>query len=57
MNGYGGHTFKWVNENGDVVWVKYHFKTDSKIKNMDPKMLRELLELIQISIEKNFTKG
>ncbi|MHB8361665.1 MAG: catalase [Thermoplasmataceae archaeon] len=36
MNGYSGHTFKWVNEKGDAVWVKYHFKTDSKIKNMDP---------------------
>src|SRR5438132_451304 len=25
MNGYGSHTFKWVNEDGEAVWVKYHF--------------------------------
>lgn len=34
MNGYSGHTFKWVNQKGDAVWVKYHFKTDQGIKNM-----------------------
>ncbi|MCP3966743.1 MAG: catalase [Lentisphaerae bacterium] len=28
MNGYGSHTFKWYNEAGDFVWVKYHIKTD-----------------------------
>jgi len=35
MNGYSGHTFKWVNDQGKSVWVRYHFKTDSGIKNMD----------------------
>lgn len=25
MNGYGSHTFKWVNEQGEGVWVKYHY--------------------------------
>lgn len=34
MNGYSGHTFKWVNDDGKAVWVKYHFKTDQRIKNM-----------------------
>ncbi|QSH41369.1 catalase [Lentisphaerota bacterium ZTH] len=28
MNGYGSHTFKWYNEAGEFVWVKYHIKTD-----------------------------
>jgi catalase len=37
MNGYSSHTFKWVNEKGDVHWVKYHFKTDAGIKNLDRK--------------------
>ncbi|WAA12246.1 catalase [Fervidibacillus halotolerans] len=36
MNGYGSHTFKWVNEKGEAVWIKYHFKTDQGLKNMDP---------------------
>ncbi|NOY56187.1 MAG: catalase [Actinobacteria bacterium] len=31
MNGYGSHTFQWVNAAGDGVWVKYHFKTDQGI--------------------------
>lgn len=34
MNGYGSHTFKWVNANGDGVWVKYHFKTEQGVKNL-----------------------
>jgi catalase len=33
MNGYSGHTFKWVNAEGQAVWVKYHFKTESGIAN------------------------
>jgi len=34
MNGYGSHTYKWYNENGEVFFVKYHFKTDQGIKNL-----------------------
>ncbi|MGH8886263.1 MAG: catalase [Egibacteraceae bacterium] len=33
MNGYGSHTFKWVNASGEAVWVKYHFKTEQGIDN------------------------
>ncbi len=25
MNGYGSHTYLWVNEAGEKYWVKYHF--------------------------------
>jgi catalase len=28
MNGYGSHTFMWVNGAGERFWVKDHFKTD-----------------------------
>ncbi|WP_409294220.1 catalase KatA [Peribacillus sp. SCS-26] len=35
MHGFGSHTFKWVNESGEGVWVKYHFKTEQGIKNLD----------------------
>src|SRR5690606_24117187 len=28
MNGYGSHTFMWVNAAGERFWVKYHFKSD-----------------------------
>ncbi|MCU9613382.1 catalase KatA [Caldibacillus lycopersici] len=34
MNGYGSHTFKWVNEAGEGVWVKYHFISDQGVKNL-----------------------
>ena len=34
MNGYGSHTFKNVNANGEAVYVKYHFKTDQGICNL-----------------------
>ena len=33
MNGYGSHTFRWINESGEAFFVKWHFKTDSGIKN------------------------
>ncbi|PRY16772.1 catalase [Kineococcus rhizosphaerae] len=28
MNGYGSHTFQWINAEGERTWVKYTFKTD-----------------------------
>ena len=34
MNGYGSHTFKWYNADGEVFWVKYHFKTDQGAQNL-----------------------
>ncbi|KAF4408580.1 catalase [Streptomyces lycii] len=32
MDGFGSHTFQWTNADGEVFWVKYHFKTDQGIK-------------------------
>ena len=32
MNGYGSHTFKWVNAKGEEFLVKNHYKTDQGIK-------------------------
>lgn len=34
MNGYGSHTFKFVNAQNESTYVKFHFKTDQGIKNM-----------------------
>ncbi|TKA02992.1 catalase [Actinacidiphila oryziradicis] len=31
MNGYGSHTYMWVNGGGEKFWVKYHFKTDQGV--------------------------
>ncbi|MET9604664.1 catalase [Streptomyces sp. NPDC006512] len=32
MNGYGSHTYLWVNGGGQKFWVKYHFTTDQGIE-------------------------
>ncbi|XP_050538063.1 catalase [Daktulosphaira vitifoliae] len=42
MNGYGSHTFKMVNSSNKAVYVKFHFKTDQGIKNLDVKKARNL---------------
>ncbi|WP_077214367.1 catalase KatA [Bacillus dakarensis] len=42
MNGYGSHTFKWVNEDGEGVWVKYHFITDQGVKNISNEVAGKL---------------
>jgi catalase len=34
MNGYGSHTFKLVNANGEAVYCKFHSKTNQGIKNL-----------------------
>ena len=32
MDGFGSHTYQWVNAKDEGFWVKYHFKTDQGIK-------------------------
>ena len=32
MDGFGSHTFQWMNAAGEAFWVKYHFKTNQGIK-------------------------
>ncbi|ACQ81482.1 Catalase [Beutenbergia cavernae DSM 12333] len=32
MDGFGSHTYQWVNAGGERFWVKYHFKTDQGIE-------------------------
>ncbi|HIV59088.1 MAG TPA: catalase [Candidatus Stackebrandtia faecavium] len=32
MDGFGSHTYMWVNASGEKFWVKYHFKTDQGIE-------------------------
>ena len=34
MNGYGSHTFQWVNDEGDRYWVKYHWRCDQAVKGL-----------------------
>ncbi|MBO1768101.1 catalase [Allobranchiibius sp. GilTou38] len=34
MNGYGSHTFMWINEAGEKHWVKYHFHSNQGVEGL-----------------------
>src|ERR1043165_3436570 len=36
MDGFGSHTFSLVNAQGELSWVKWHFKTVQGIRNLSP---------------------
>jgi catalase len=42
MNGYGSHAYINVNDNGDVHYVKYHFKTDQGVRNLSAQSADQL---------------
>ncbi len=35
MNGYGSHTYQWVNAAGERFWVQYHFLSAQGVERMD----------------------
>ncbi len=34
MNGYGSHTYMWINADGEKSWVKYHFHSDQGVRGL-----------------------
>lgn len=42
MNGYSSHTYKWINNKGEVFYVQYTFKTNQGIKNFTAARAKEL---------------
>ena len=40
MDGFGSHTYQWVNARGEAFWVKYHFKTDQGSRISSPRTRR-----------------
>ncbi|MBA8815024.1 catalase [Microbacterium halimionae] len=34
MNGYGSHTYMWVNAEGEKCWVKYHFHSNQGVAGL-----------------------
>jgi catalase len=42
MNGYGSHTYQWVNAAGEAFWVKYHFISDQGVKGLTAEEAAEL---------------
>lgn len=42
MNGYGSHTYAWVNAQGERFWVKYHFINDNGFETMSSEEAEKL---------------
>ncbi|MFJ4227520.1 catalase [Paenarthrobacter nicotinovorans] len=34
MQGYGSHTYQWINAAGERFWVKYHFKSNQGVNSI-----------------------
>ena len=44
MHGFGSHTFKWVNADGQACWVKYHFRTEAGVANFTSQEAAQLCD-------------
>ena len=42
MNGYGSHTYQWINAEGERFWVKYHFLSRQGVKAMSGEEAQQL---------------
>ena len=42
MNGYGSHTYMWINAAGEKSWVKYHFHSDQGVRNLTQEAANEI---------------
>ena len=42
MNGYGSHTYSFINAKDERFWVKFHFKTQQGIKNFTQEEANEI---------------
>ncbi|KYG69579.1 catalase [Bdellovibrio bacteriovorus] len=42
MHGFGSHTFSFINDKNERVWVKFHFKSLQGIKNLSVEKATEL---------------
>lgn len=42
MHGYGSHTFKLVNAQGEAFYTKFHWRTQQGVKNLDPAQAHKL---------------
>jgi catalase len=43
MNGYGSHTYSFINGKNERYWVKFHFKTLQGIKNLTDQEAEEMV--------------
>lgn len=61
MNGYGSHTFSFINKENERFWVKFHFKTEQGIECMtgeeSAKLIGENRESHQKDLFESIEKG
>lgn len=43
MDGFGSHTFSFINEKNERIWVKFHLKTQQGIKNLTDQEAEEII--------------
>ncbi|WP_318444323.1 catalase [Photobacterium leiognathi] len=42
MDGFGVHAYKFINEKGEVKYVKFHWKSQQGIKNLNPRTIGDV---------------
>ncbi|WP_420175422.1 catalase [Luteococcus sp. OSA5] len=42
MNGYGSHTYMWINAAGERFWVKYHFHSQQGVEGLSGERATEI---------------
>ncbi|GAB3279435.1 catalase [Sinomonas notoginsengisoli] len=42
MQGYGSHTYQWINAEGERFWVKYHFHTNQGVESLTDEEAEQL---------------
>ena len=47
MNGYGSHTFKLVNAEGEAVYCKFHYKVCFE-RNLDSPKVTKIVLMVEI---------
>ena len=53
MDGFGSHTFRWENAEGEGYWVKFHFKTDQGIETLTSEQGASLAGADQQALQKD----
>ena len=57
MEGFGVHSFKWINEEGKIVYIKYHWKPQQGVRNLNAKEVQEykgktsIMQLVTCSMQ------
>ncbi|WP_169165779.1 catalase [Cellulomonas taurus] len=42
LNGYGSHTYQWINAAGERFWVKYHFISRQGLESFTPEQAEQI---------------